>query len=99
MKGGQSDGGATATMVSWCLLSDPLTFASRLQGLTLGASPPAPLTFGALKASHRASHEKPAPLEPNQPYEFTIDLWPISHCFKASAPSAPLNRGQRLPDL
>jgi hypothetical protein len=34
------------------------------------------ITTGWLRASHRLSHEHPEELKPNQPYDFTIPLWP-----------------------
>ena len=45
------------------------------------------LNTGALKGSHVISHESPSPLEPEEVYEFEVEVWPIANLFK---------RGHRL---
>ncbi|MBL11148.1 MAG: hypothetical protein CL402_11645 [Acidiferrobacteraceae bacterium] len=39
------------------------------------------VTQGCLRASYRASLEKPSPLEPGRIYSFNIELWPTHHVF------------------
>jgi uncharacterized protein len=41
------------------------------------------ITTGWLRASHRLSHQHPQALTPNQPYDFTIPLWPTDWNIKA----------------
>lgn len=41
------------------------------------------LNYGGLKASHRGGHERPQPLTPGQPAELDIEVWPVTHVFKA----------------
>lgn len=45
------------------------------------------LNFGALKASHRQSHESPAALVPGETYDFEIEIWATANLFK---------KGQRI---
>ncbi len=40
------------------------------------------LNYGALKASHRAGHERPEPLTPGEPVELDIEIWPVTHVFE-----------------
>jgi uncharacterized protein len=40
------------------------------------------LNFGALKASHRDSHERPSLLQPGAISEFEVEIWPVSNLFK-----------------
>jgi putative CocE/NonD family hydrolase len=40
------------------------------------------LNTGALKASHVASHETPAPLERDRIYEFEVEIWAVANVFK-----------------
>jgi putative CocE/NonD family hydrolase len=41
------------------------------------------LNTGALKGSHVISHESPMPLEPQEVYEFEVEVWPIANLFEA----------------
>lgn len=41
------------------------------------------LNTGALKASHRSGHERPAPLTPGDVCEFDIEIWATANVFKA----------------
>lgn len=41
------------------------------------------ITDGELKASHRRSHEKPAPVTPGEVTAFPIELWPMHWRFRA----------------
>jgi hypothetical protein len=41
------------------------------------------LNMGALKASHRVSHEAPEDLEPGRIYQFDIEIWPVANAFTA----------------
>ncbi len=40
------------------------------------------LNFGALKASHRESHDSPEALQPGVVYEFEIEIWATANLFK-----------------
>ncbi|MFN8472936.1 MAG: CocE/NonD family hydrolase [Anaerolineae bacterium] len=41
------------------------------------------LCDGILRARYRASHTQPAPLTPDEVYEFVVDLWATANTFKA----------------
>jgi hypothetical protein len=41
------------------------------------------LTEGIVRARYRTSTERPVPIEPGRPYEYTIDLWATSNFFRA----------------
>ncbi|HZE66689.1 MAG TPA: CocE/NonD family hydrolase [Sporichthyaceae bacterium] len=41
------------------------------------------ITTGWLRASHRLGHEHPLLLTPNQPYDFTVPLWPTDWNIRA----------------
>jgi hypothetical protein len=40
------------------------------------------VSTGWLRASHRKSHEEPAPLQPGRVYGAEISIWPTAYCFK-----------------